>query len=90
MGALLCPASDIPILVASLREATAIEATIRGLGLSNPVVFLLPRTDFDIPPKTDGAETVHCDFHRIGDPIGRMSTIHDFRANEKDIAFNPD
>ena len=43
---------DIPILVASLREATAIEATIRGLGYLNPVVFLLPGTASEIPAKT--------------------------------------
>jgi SAM-dependent methyltransferase len=35
---------DIPILVASLREATAIESTIRGFGYTNPVVLPFPVT----------------------------------------------
>jgi hypothetical protein len=35
---------DIPILVASLREATAIEATIRGFGYTNPIVLPFPGT----------------------------------------------
>jgi len=43
--------TDIPILIASLRETTAIEATIRDLGFMNPIISLLAETDSDIPNK---------------------------------------
>ncbi len=38
---------DIPILVASLREATGIEAIIRDIGYLNPVVLPLPVSESD-------------------------------------------
>ena len=51
--------TNIPILVASLREATDIETTIQDLGYMNPVVLPLPGTDSDMPTKTIRVDTTY-------------------------------
>lgn len=47
---------DVPILVASLREVTAIEATIRGFGYTNPTVLPIPGTVSQIPTQAVDAK----------------------------------